>query len=194
VRDAATAVPDDYAPPDFRGSQFQHTNPRLTWDADDDTRKKALSKRLSEDAVKDADFAAYLGSDDEDEEEGGGGGGDSDGDGDGRDAEAIRARYLALLLGADKEAGGKGRGGKGGGGKGGAQGGASSSGSDGEAAPAPKAESRARGGGMDMEVTFASGALSPAACARALVARGGEGLAAAAAPPPNRTRDAALSP
>lgn len=47
VRDSATIIPSDYAPPDFQGSQFQHTNPKLTWDADTTERKKALSKRCA---------------------------------------------------------------------------------------------------------------------------------------------------
>lgn len=62
---------------------MQHTEPKLTWDADDAGRKRALSRRLNEEEIKDGDFAAYLGSEDE-------GGGASDEE---EDGEALRARY-----------------------------------------------------------------------------------------------------
>ena len=56
VRDCATEVPADYAPPDFTTAALQHTNVKLTWDADDDTRKKALRKKMTEDSIRDDDF------------------------------------------------------------------------------------------------------------------------------------------
>ena len=56
VRDAASEVPADYTPPDFTTAALQHTNVKLTWDADDDTRKKALRKKMTEDDIKDDDF------------------------------------------------------------------------------------------------------------------------------------------
>ena len=56
VRDIAEAVPADYAPPDFTTAALQHTNVKLTWDADDDTRKKALRKKMTEDSIRDDDF------------------------------------------------------------------------------------------------------------------------------------------
>ena len=56
VRDAASEVPVDYTPPDFTTAALQHTNVKLTWDADDDTRKKALRKKMTEDDIKDDDF------------------------------------------------------------------------------------------------------------------------------------------
>jgi len=56
VRDTAEEVPRDYAPPDFTTAALQHTNVKLTWDADDDTRKKALRKKMTEDSIRDDDF------------------------------------------------------------------------------------------------------------------------------------------
>ena len=56
VRDTAEQVAPDYAPPDFTTAALQHTNVKLTWDADDDTRKKALRKKMTEDSIRDDDF------------------------------------------------------------------------------------------------------------------------------------------
>ena len=51
---------------------LQHTNVKLTWDEDDPERKKAFARKLTEDKLKDEDFAAYMAdsqSDDSDVEE-----------------------------------------------------------------------------------------------------------------------------
>ena len=56
LRDSASSVPGDYVPPDFTTVALQHTNVKLTWDADDDTRKKALRKKMTEDTIRDDDF------------------------------------------------------------------------------------------------------------------------------------------
>lgn len=57
VRDTATGVPDDYvAPPAFANLALQHTNVKLTWDADDDNRKRTLAKRVTKDELRDDDF------------------------------------------------------------------------------------------------------------------------------------------
>ena len=56
VRDVAEEIPSDYVPPDFTTAALQHTNVKLTWDADDDTRKKALRKKMTEDSIRDDDF------------------------------------------------------------------------------------------------------------------------------------------
>ena len=56
VHNKAESVPGDYAPPDFTTAALQHTNVKLTWDADDDTRKKALRKKMTEDSIRDDDF------------------------------------------------------------------------------------------------------------------------------------------
>lgn len=49
-------MPADYAPLDFTTAALQHTNVKLTWDADDDTRKKALRKKMTEDTIREDDF------------------------------------------------------------------------------------------------------------------------------------------
>jgi hypothetical protein len=67
---------------------LQHTDPKLSWDADDDGRKRVLHKKLTEEEIKEADFEAYLGSDPDDEEEEG-----SAGRGEEKDADKIRERY-----------------------------------------------------------------------------------------------------
>ena len=58
-RDSATAVPDNYEPPNFQTVALQHTNVQLTWDADDDGRKRALSaKRATQTEIREDDFKA----------------------------------------------------------------------------------------------------------------------------------------
>ena len=113
VRDVATEVPSDYEPPDFQMKALQHTNVKLSWDDDDPTRTKALRRKLTEDRLKDEDFAAYMGSDssedeeEEEEEEGADEGAEEDGDMAGDDVDksadgkklAAKQKYLALLLG-----------------------------------------------------------------------------------------------
>ena len=56
LRDSASSVPGGYTPPDFTTVALQHTNVKLTWDGDDDTRKKALRKKMTEDTIRDDDF------------------------------------------------------------------------------------------------------------------------------------------
>jgi hypothetical protein len=48
----------DYAPPAFQARALQHTSVQLTWDADDDTRRRALTRRLNADELKEDDFRA----------------------------------------------------------------------------------------------------------------------------------------
>lgn len=55
----------DYAPPAFQARALQHTNVQLTWDADDDSRKRALTRKLNAEELKEDDFKV-----------GGGGGGE----------------------------------------------------------------------------------------------------------------------
>ena len=56
-RDSATVVPDGYEPPNFQTVALQHTNVQLTWDADDDGRKRALSaKRATQADIREDDF------------------------------------------------------------------------------------------------------------------------------------------
>ncbi|GFH25258.1 NUC153 domain-containing protein [Haematococcus lacustris] len=45
IRDVATSVPADYAPPQSFNTSLQHTDPSLTWDAEDEGRKRVLQKK-----------------------------------------------------------------------------------------------------------------------------------------------------
>lgn len=54
------AVPRASLPPP-PAQALQHTRPTLTWDADDGGRKKALSKRLTAEELKDDDFKVLPG-------------------------------------------------------------------------------------------------------------------------------------
>ena len=50
-------MPDGYEPPAFQTVALQHTNVQLTWDADDDGRKRALSaKRATQADIREDDF------------------------------------------------------------------------------------------------------------------------------------------
>ena len=50
-------MPDGYEPPNFQTLALQHTNVQLTWDADDDGRKRALSaKRATQEDIREDDF------------------------------------------------------------------------------------------------------------------------------------------
>lgn len=77
-RDAATTVPPGYAAVEHTSKALQQTRVGLSWDGDDPTRKRNLTRKLTADQLKEEDFAAYLGSGSE-----GGDGGESGGDGDG---------------------------------------------------------------------------------------------------------------
>ena len=107
VRDEASAVPSDYEPPEFSVKALQQTNVKLSWDDDDPARRRAFSRKLTEDKLKDEDFAAYMGagsSDDEEEEEEEGKKGGGGREAEAREAarakkEAERKKYLSLLLG-----------------------------------------------------------------------------------------------
>ncbi len=57
MRDCATSLPDEYvAPAAFATLALQHTNVKLTWDADDGDRKRQLSTRVTKDELRDDDF------------------------------------------------------------------------------------------------------------------------------------------
>ena len=60
VREAAEEVPAGYQPPSVGAAAMQHTRPKLTWDADDDERKRALSRRPTKEQLRDDDFKARL--------------------------------------------------------------------------------------------------------------------------------------
>ncbi|KAJ5721045.1 uncharacterized protein N7483_008979 [Penicillium malachiteum] len=75
-RDACTRIPDGYKPNEFVTDALQHSKVKLTWDADDKSRKEAQARafRGSRQEIEENDLKAYLGSDSsdsEDEEDGG---------------------------------------------------------------------------------------------------------------------------
>ncbi|KAJ5123572.1 hypothetical protein N7448_009669 [Penicillium atrosanguineum] len=75
-RDDCTRIPDGYKPNEFVTDALQHSKVKLTWDADDKTRKEAQARafRGSRKDIDENDLKAYLGSDSsdsEDEEDGG---------------------------------------------------------------------------------------------------------------------------
>ncbi len=58
-RDSATDAPPDYeAPPFFTTAALQHSNVKLTWDATPDERRRALSKKVKAEELRDDDFKA----------------------------------------------------------------------------------------------------------------------------------------
>lgn len=72
-RDECERIPDGYKPNDFVTDALQHSKVKLTWDADDSTRKEAQARafRGSRKDIDENDLKAYLGSDSSDDEEGG---------------------------------------------------------------------------------------------------------------------------
>ncbi len=52
----ATKVPSGYRPPEVGAAAMLHTKPKLTWDAEDEGRKRMLHKRVSKDELRDDDF------------------------------------------------------------------------------------------------------------------------------------------
>lgn len=75
-RDDCARIPDSYKPNEFVTDALQHSKVKLTWDADDKSRKEAQARafRGSRQEIDENDLKAYLGSDgsdSEDEEEGG---------------------------------------------------------------------------------------------------------------------------
>ncbi|GIL58605.1 hypothetical protein Vafri_13624 [Volvox africanus] len=70
IRDTATEVPPGYEPPAHFNISLQHTDPKLSWDAEDPERKRKLQgRRLKTDQeLLEADFAAYLGSEEDDDD------------------------------------------------------------------------------------------------------------------------------
>ncbi|KAL8723552.1 MAG: hypothetical protein Q9225_000187 [Loekoesia sp. 1 TL-2023] len=69
-RDTCTHIPDGYRPTEFVTDALQHSKVRLTWDADDGTRKEAQKRAFaaSRANVDESDLKAYLGSDTSDDE------------------------------------------------------------------------------------------------------------------------------
>lgn len=75
-RDSCSRIPDGYKPNEFVTDALQHSKVKLTWDADDKSRKEAQARafRGSRKEIEENDLKAYLGSDSsdsEDDEDGG---------------------------------------------------------------------------------------------------------------------------
>ncbi|KAJ5653661.1 hypothetical protein N7490_000664 [Penicillium lividum] len=75
-RDSCSRIPDGYRPNDFVTDALQHSKVKLTWDADDKSRKEVQARAFggSRKDIEENDLKAYLGSDSsdsEDEEDGG---------------------------------------------------------------------------------------------------------------------------
>ncbi|KAL9101797.1 MAG: hypothetical protein Q9187_009200, partial [Circinaria calcarea] len=70
-RDECERIPDGYRPNEFVTDALQHSKVKLTWDADDGTRKEAQKRAFggSRAEIDENDLKAYLGSDSSDEEE-----------------------------------------------------------------------------------------------------------------------------
>ncbi|KAI4257608.1 MAG: hypothetical protein LQ352_001592 [Teloschistes flavicans] len=70
-RDECTRIPDGYRPNEFVTDALQHSKVRLTWDADDITRKGAQKRAFaaSRANIDENDLKAYLGSDSSDPED-----------------------------------------------------------------------------------------------------------------------------
>ncbi|KFY48792.1 hypothetical protein V495_01027 [Pseudogymnoascus sp. VKM F-4514 (FW-929)] len=69
-RDECSSVPEGYRPTDFVTDALQHSKVKLTWDADDVSRKDTLNKAFSGSRAEigENDLRAYLGSDSSDAE------------------------------------------------------------------------------------------------------------------------------
>ena len=70
-RDQCEKIPDGYRPNDFVTDALQHSKVRLTWDADDRTRKDAQKRAFagSRMDIDENDLKAYLGSDSSEDED-----------------------------------------------------------------------------------------------------------------------------
>ena len=69
-RDECESIPDSYRPNEFVTDALQHSKVKLTWDADDGTRKEAQKRAFtgSRADIDENDLKAYLGSDSSDDE------------------------------------------------------------------------------------------------------------------------------
>jgi hypothetical protein len=70
-RDECDKIPDGYRPNEFVTDALQHSKVRLTWDADDPSRKEAQKRAFSGSRaeIDENDLKAYLGSDSSDNED-----------------------------------------------------------------------------------------------------------------------------
>lgn len=60
MREEAREVPTGYAPPLFTSAALQRTHVRLTWDEEDEARKRALTKKITADELQEDDFKVRL--------------------------------------------------------------------------------------------------------------------------------------
>lgn len=70
-KEECTTIPDDYRPNDFVTDALQHSKVRLTWDADDGSRKETIARAFKggRKEIDENDLKAYLASDSSSEEE-----------------------------------------------------------------------------------------------------------------------------
>jgi len=70
ARDECERIPDGYRPNEFVTDALQHSKVRLTWDADDGSRKEAQKRAFSGSRaeIDENDLKAYLGSDSEEDD------------------------------------------------------------------------------------------------------------------------------
>ncbi|KAG9534501.1 hypothetical protein KCU79_g22132, partial [Aureobasidium melanogenum] len=68
-RDECTKIPAGYKPNEFVTDALTHSKVRLTWDADDTTRKEVQKRAFSRAEIDENDLQAYIGSDSSDDEE-----------------------------------------------------------------------------------------------------------------------------
>ena len=62
-RDECTKLPSNYKPNEFVTDALTHSKVRLTWDADDTTRKEVQKRAFSRAEIDENDLQAYIGSD-----------------------------------------------------------------------------------------------------------------------------------
>jgi hypothetical protein len=67
--DECERLPDGYKPNEFRTDALTHSKVKLTWDAEDTTRKEVQKRAFSRKEIDENELRAYIGSDSEDEEE-----------------------------------------------------------------------------------------------------------------------------
>ncbi|KAN0069037.1 hypothetical protein V8E54_012666 [Elaphomyces granulatus] len=100
-REECDKLPDGYQPNDFVTDALQHSRVKLTWDADDNARKKAQGKAFSgRKEIDENDIKAYLGTDssgDEDNQATGGAGEAPDSKASKKETERQRMRALLGL-------------------------------------------------------------------------------------------------
>ncbi|KAJ2397273.1 pre-rRNA-processing protein esf1 [Coemansia sp. RSA 2603] len=87
-KEEATHIPEKYEPVEFATQAMQHSNVKLTWDADEPSRMRVTRKAFTEDEIDNMDFSNLLASSSDDSSE--------------DEAELARKRAL-LLSSGDKD-------------------------------------------------------------------------------------------